>query len=418
MIPAADSPIPGVLVTVGDLVEDVIVWSDAPTRHATDNACVIRRSRGGSAANVAAFASGLMPARFIGCVGEDPVADLLTSELAGHGVDVRVQRRGRTGTIVVIVDSGGERTMYPDRAAAADLSEVPEAWLESAAVLHVPSYCFAAEPAATSVLRLVGHARQAGVPVSLDASSTGMIEEYGLARYLDLMDSIGPAVFFANSHEARLLDVTRLQFAETLTVVKNGAGSTIVTPPGGAPRAVPVPEAPPARDSTGAGDAFAAGFLAARAHGADPVEAARAGHDLARSVLFSPGATSSRPPAGDGLSAPSAVDSQLAICHNAFVLDVDLIKALGSEKRLQVLEWLRDPVANFPPQRDGDLVEDGVCAQLIAEKLGVSPPTCGEHLKLLSRAGLVRSKKVKQWVFYKREEDRIARAKEELASDW
>ena len=100
------------------------------------------------------------------------------------------------------------------------------------------------------------------------------------------------------------------------------------------------------------------------------------------------------------------------------MLDVDLIKALGNDKRLQVLEWLRDPVANFPPQRDGDLVEDGVCAQFIAEKLGVSQPTCGEHLKLLSRAGLVRGKKIKQWVFYKRVEDRIALAKEELAGDW
>jgi len=97
---------------------------------------------------------------------------------------------------------------------------------------------------------------------------------------------------------------------------------------------------------------------------------------------------------------------------------VDLIKALGSEKRLQVLEWLRDPVAYFPPQREGDLVEDGVCALFIAEKLGVSPPTCGEHLKLLSRAGLVRGKKIKQWVFYQRVEDRIALAKEELAGDW
>jgi sugar/nucleoside kinase (ribokinase family) len=281
-----------VLVAVGDLVEDVIVWADAPTRHATDNVCVIRRSRGGSAANVAVFASALMPARFIGCVGEDPAAEVLTSELAGHGVDVRVQRRGRTGTVVVLIDPGGERTMYPDRAAAADLAEVPGAWLESAAVLHAPSYCFAAEPAAASVLRLVGQAGQAGVPVSLDASSTGMIEAYGLARYLDLVESARPSVFFANAHEAQLLDMTRPQFAKTMTVVKNGAGSTIVTPAGGAARAVPVPEAAPARDSTGAGDAFAAGFLAARAHGADPVEAARSGHDLARSVLFSPGANS------------------------------------------------------------------------------------------------------------------------------
>jgi sugar/nucleoside kinase (ribokinase family) len=295
MIPAADSGRPGVLVTVGDLVEDVIVWSDAPTRHATDNACVIRRSRGGSAANVAAFASALMPARFIGCVGEDPVGEVLTSELAEHGVDVRVQRRGRTGTIVVLVDSEGERTMYPDRAAAADLNEVPEDWLESAAILHVPSYCFAAEPARTAVLRLIQNAGQAGIPVSLDASSTGMIEEHGLARYLDLVQSIRPSVFFANAREARLLDVTRPQFAETMTVVKNGAESTIVTPSGGVPSAVPVPEVLPARDSTGAGDAFAAGFLAARVHGADPVEAASAGHELAGSVLFSPGATSTRP---------------------------------------------------------------------------------------------------------------------------
>jgi DNA-binding transcriptional ArsR family regulator len=100
------------------------------------------------------------------------------------------------------------------------------------------------------------------------------------------------------------------------------------------------------------------------------------------------------------------------------VLDVDLIKALGNEKRLQVLEWLRDPVANFPPQRDGDLVKDGVCALFIAEKLGVSAPTCGEHLRLLSQAGLIRGKKIKQWVFYKRDEDRIAQVKETFASDW
>jgi sugar/nucleoside kinase (ribokinase family) len=287
---------PGVLVAVGDLVEDVVVWTAGAPQFATDNPSLIHRARGGSAANVAAFASALVPARFIGCVGEDPVADALTTDLAGHGVDVRVQRRGRTGTIVVLVDSEGERTMYPDRAAAAELNEVPADWLESAAVLHVPSYGFAAEPAGASVLRLIRHAGQAGIPVSLDASSTGMIEEHGLARYLDLVESIRPAVFFANAREARLLDVARPEFAKTMTVVKNGAQSTIVTPPGGAPSAVPVPEVLPARDSTGAGDAFAAGFLAARVHGADPVEAARAGHELARGVLFSPGATATRPP--------------------------------------------------------------------------------------------------------------------------
>jgi DNA-binding transcriptional ArsR family regulator len=100
------------------------------------------------------------------------------------------------------------------------------------------------------------------------------------------------------------------------------------------------------------------------------------------------------------------------------VIDVDLVKALASDKRLQILDWLRDPEAHFPPQRDGDLVRDGVCSLLIATKLGVSQPTCGEHLKVLSRAGLVRGTKIKQWVFYRRDEDRIAAAKKLLSGEW
>jgi ArsR family transcriptional regulator len=82
-------------------------------------------------------------------------------------------------------------------------------------------------------------------------------------------------------------------------------------------------------------------------------------------------------------------------------------KALANERRLQILEWLKDPARHFRPQVDGDLVEDGVCGVLIAEKLGVSQPTVSEHLKVLTRAGLLRSRRIKQWTFYKRDERSI-----------
>ena len=98
--------------------------------------------------------------------------------------------------------------------------------------------------------------------------------------------------------------------------------------------------------------------------------------------------------------------------------ELELVKALANERRLLILDWLRDPEAHFPPQRDGDLTADGVCALLIAEKLGVSAPTCGEHLKVLGRAGLIRGKKIKSWVFYRRDEARIAAAKADLSGDW
>jgi DNA-binding transcriptional ArsR family regulator len=90
------------------------------------------------------------------------------------------------------------------------------------------------------------------------------------------------------------------------------------------------------------------------------------------------------------------------------------MRALASERRLQVLEWLKNPTAHFPPQADGDLVRDGVCGVLIAEKLGVSQPTVSEHLKVLSQAGLVRSKRIKQWTFYQRDEERIQEVKEAI----
>ena len=90
---------------------------------------------------------------------------------------------------------------------------------------------------------------------------------------------------------------------------------------------------------------------------------------------------------------------------------VDLMRALANERRLQILEWLKDPRAHFPPQVDGDLVEDGVCGVNIADKLGLSQPTLSEHIRILVQAGLVQAKRIKQWTFYRRNEARVAQAK-------
>jgi DNA-binding transcriptional ArsR family regulator len=87
------------------------------------------------------------------------------------------------------------------------------------------------------------------------------------------------------------------------------------------------------------------------------------------------------------------------------------LKALANDRRLLILAWLKEPRKHFPKQADGDLVEDGVCGILIADKLGVSQPTVSEHLRVLSDAGLLRGKRMKNWTFYKRDESRIAEVK-------
>ena len=91
--------------------------------------------------------------------------------------------------------------------------------------------------------------------------------------------------------------------------------------------------------------------------------------------------------------------------------EIDVLKAMASQRRLQILDWLRNPRDHFRPQVDGDLVEDGVCGLLIAEKLGITQATLSEHMRVLVQARLVRPKRVKQWIFYKRDEEQIAAVK-------
>ena len=99
------------------------------------------------------------------------------------------------------------------------------------------------------------------------------------------------------------------------------------------------------------------------------------------------------------------------------MLDPVVMAALASPKRLQVLEWLRDPRAHFPPQRDGDLVDDGVCVLFIANKLGVAQPTATAHMQALARAGLVTCKRIGPWTFYQRDEAALAVLKQKITEE-
>lgn len=91
------------------------------------------------------------------------------------------------------------------------------------------------------------------------------------------------------------------------------------------------------------------------------------------------------------------------------------IRALASDKRLLILQWLKAPEEHFPPQTYGDLIADGVCGVFIAQKLRVTQPTASEHLKVLTQAGLLRAKRIRQWTFYKRDEKRIRELRKALS---
>ncbi len=291
------------LVCIGDVVEDVVVWTDGPLRAGTDNPGRVVRTRGGSAANVAVFAAATGTAsRFIGRVGADALGAALTAELERSGVEVRVQRAGRTGSIVVLVDPSGERTMIPDRGAAAELADPPPWWVAGAVVVHAPAYALATPGPAAAVGTLFRTARDTGALTSIDVSSVDLVTRLGADALRAALTRLAPDVLIANADEAAALGPVP---GIATTVVKAGADPTTVTGPGGAVVRVPVAPVDGVRDTTGAGDAFAAGFLTAFAVDRDASAACRAGHVLAARVLQQPGASLSPAPSAEPSGAPA-----------------------------------------------------------------------------------------------------------------
>lgn len=274
------------VVVVGDLMVDVVAAAQEPLAYASDAAARVRWSGGGGAANVAAWlAAAEVPAMLVTRVGEDLAAHAATAELTAAGVDVRATADPElaTGTCVVVVSPDGERTMLPDRGANAALApeDLPDDAFAPGSHLHLSGYTLLHPGSRRAGLAAMKRARRAGMPVSVDPASAAPLFACGPREALGWLE--GADVLLPNHDEATALtgeaDPRRAAAAlaghvaeVVVTLGADGAlwtdGTATVTV--GAPTAHVV-------DSTGAGDAFAAGWIAARRAGADPAEALTAG---------------------------------------------------------------------------------------------------------------------------------------------
>jgi sugar/nucleoside kinase (ribokinase family) len=247
------------IVTLGDLLLDVVVRVERPLVRGDDVVAVTQTGPGGQAANVAAWAAELgASAAFVGRRGDDDAGRLVSEALTAYGVELLGPAAGRNGVVVSLVDPDGLRSMASDRGVAPELREedLDPTWLDGCDWLHVAGYSLLREPIAGASLRAAGLARTAGARVSVDLSTSSAIEELGPARFLSLLEGIRPDLLFGTAGE---LEALGGEFPSPHWVLKRGAAGIAVGTDGS------VEELPATAadvvDTTGAGDAIAAGFL-------------------------------------------------------------------------------------------------------------------------------------------------------------
>ena len=245
----------GVICVLGDAHIDVVVSLTGSHAADTDTPASTRLSVGGQAANVAAWVVALGGrSRLIAAKATDLAAKLVTSELISRGVEfVGPVVSGSTGIVVALSDGGSQRSMLTDRGVGPQLTaaSIAPAWLDDCTWLHLPAYSLVAEPVAGAALAAITSARRNGSKISVDLSSTAAISAFGLAAFRDLIGDVRPDLVFGNKAETDL--VGELPGIEVIS--KLGAEGVDI---GGCRYPAARTEAV---DATGAGDAFAAGYL-------------------------------------------------------------------------------------------------------------------------------------------------------------